>query len=114
MPGSEKRLDARASFQVPIRFRPITNPTPDEYFGESVNVSQRGVCMATRFPLEVGTEIAVAMRMPKELVGTVEGEIHCVARVVHVQTDTFLSGSMRVGLRIERYEPLKRRERWAN
>jgi hypothetical protein len=70
--------------------------------------------MATSFPLKVGAEIEISMRMPMKLAGAGAGEIHCTARVVHVGADKLLDECIRAGLHIERYEPLSRGERCAN
>jgi len=114
MSSSERRTDPRVDLKVPISFRPITRPASEEQQAESVNVSQRGVYMATSYPLKVGAEIELEMRIPKELWGTVASEVHCAARVVHIQPNTFLGGRAGVGLRIERYETFSRADRWAS
>ena len=114
MSGLERRIDPRVDLNVPIRFRPITHPASEEQQGESANVSQRGVYMATSFPLKVGTQIEFEMRIPKEQWGTVTSEVHCRARVIHIQADTFLDGRAGVGLRFERYELLNLGDRWAS
>jgi len=114
MNASKRRSDPRVDLQVPIRFRLITQPGSAEQEGESVNVSQRGVYMATSYPLQVGTQVELEMRMPKEFVGTVASEVRCTARVVHTQPNTFLGGKMGVGLHIERYEAPRKADRWTS
>ncbi len=116
MSGSERRVNTRVPLQVPIRFRPVTTPASAEQSGETVNVSQRGMYMATSFPLQVGAQVELELSMPEELAGAVANLIRCTASVVHVQPDKFFGGKAGVGLRIERYEreALNRTERWAN
>ena len=115
MTGQERRIDPRVDIKVPIRFRPITQPASAELQGESVNVSQRGVYMATNYPLKVGAQVELKMRMPRELAGAAATEVRCTAHVVHIQPSTFLGGRAGVGLRIDRYEALRSvPERWAS
>jgi hypothetical protein len=102
MSDLERRIDSRVDLNVPIRFRPITHPASEEQQGESANVSQRGVYMATSFPLTVGTQIELELRIPQELQGTATREVRCMARVIHIQADTFLDGRAGVGLQLER------------
>ena len=96
-----RRNETRIPIRVPIRFRPITIPSSGEEVGESENLSQRGIFMRTSYPLAVGTQIELAMTMPYEVT---EGaaDVHCTARVVHVQQGTLLAKSG-VGLHIEQY-----------
>ena len=110
---TNRRNETRIPINIPIRFRPIADPQSNEQIGESENLSQRGAFMWTTYPLTVGTQIEMFMKMPHEISGTVAAEVRCTARVVHVQPATHLS-KRGVGLRIERYRALAERDRWAS
>jgi PilZ domain len=113
MPSIDRRREARVSLRVPLRFRPVTNPPSGEQIAESVNLSQRGLFFSTRMPLAVGAQIEVFLRMPTEISGRPPAEVRCVGRIVHVKPGS-LFGKSGVGMRIERYEVLAARERWAS
>ena len=113
MSQSNRRLETRVNLRVPLKIRPITDPPELEQNVESVNLSQRGLFFSTATPLQVGTRIEVLMKMPQEISGNPPTEVRCVGRVVHVQPE-WLLGKAGIGVRIERYEPVAARERWAN
>jgi hypothetical protein len=114
MNKTERRTAARLNLTIPLRFRPITNPVTPEQSAETVNLSQRGVCFSTVFPLSVGTPLELFLKMPRELTGKAATEVRCTARVVHIQPDVSVDGKTGVGVQIERYEALKSGESWAD
>lgn len=113
MSQSNRRTESRVNLRVPLKIRPLTNPPEVEQNVESVNLSQRGLFFSTETPLKVGTRIEVLMKMPQEISGNPPTEVYCVGRVVHVHTDRRL-GRTGIGIRLERYEPVATKERWAN
>jgi hypothetical protein len=104
MNTNERRIDTRLNIRVPLRFRVLNNPGAQEQTAESENISQGGLCFATAIPLQVGTPLEVSLRMPAELAGKTDGDVRCVARVIHVQPDAFSGGKAGIGLHIEHYE----------
>ena len=115
MNSRERRVDTRVNIRVPVRFRALNNPGALELTAESENISHRGLYFSTNYPFKIGTPVEVHLKMPLELVGQTPSEVKCIARVVHIQPDSFLGGKAGVGLRIERYEPTAAvRERWAS
>ncbi len=111
---TDRRRETRVDLRVPLKFRPITDPPSGEQAAESINLSERGMCVSTTYPLTIGTELEVFLAMPRELTGKPASEVRCTARVVHVQRAA-LSPRSEVGLRVERYEPAAAiRERWAS
>lgn len=110
---TERRTATRLLLRIPLRFRPITNPTSPEQRAETLNISQRGVFFATAFPLKTGTPIEILLKMPTELTGRTPAEVRCTARVVHVEPGAFGDGKGGVGVEIERYEVPTARERRA-
>jgi hypothetical protein len=69
--------------------------------------------MWTAYPLQIGTQVALRLRMPSEISGFRAEEVHCTARVVRIQ-ESDSGGLVGVGLRIERYHATAERERWAS
>jgi hypothetical protein len=111
---TDRRRETRVDLCVPLKFRAIADPQSGEQAAESINLSQRGMCVSTSYPLTIGTEVEVFLKMPQELTGKPASEVRCTARVVHVQRAA-LSPRSEVGLRVERYEPAAAvRERWAS
>jgi hypothetical protein len=114
MSSNERRTNTRVNIRVPVRFRIRNDPVSPEQIVASENISQRGIFFATDFPFEVGTVLDVSLKMPQELAGQPASDVKCVARVVHVQPNSFLGGMAGIGLRIERYEAATKKERWAS
>ena len=115
MSSSERRIDPRVNIRVPLRFRVLNNPGSTEQTAESENISQRGMYFTTTIPLKVGTPLEVSLRMPRELAGKSASDVKCVARVVHVHSNSMLGGRAGVGLHIERYEAKAvASERWTS
>jgi c-di-GMP-binding flagellar brake protein YcgR len=108
----ERRTEVRVNVCEPVRFRPVTNPVSSEQLAETVNMSQRGLYVATNYPLRVGMQVELFLRIPSEVSGHDTTEVRCVARAVRVDHDP--GGKSGVGLRIERYEPLNLRDRWVS
>jgi PilZ domain len=115
MNSIERRVAQRVNVRVPLRFRLHNIPNSSEHEAESENISQRGLYFQTEVPLEIGTLLAVTMRIAKDVAGKFASDIACMARVVRVQT--LAQGTCRwgIGLHIERYEiNLPAGDRWAN
>ena len=104
MSPRERRIDTRVNIRVPLRFRVLDNPGLAEQTAESENISQRGIYFATNCPLKVGTPVEVSLKMPRELGVQAPSDVKCVARVVHVQPNSFLGGKAGIGLLIEQYQ----------
>jgi len=109
----ERRNELRVKVSEPVRLRPVTDPVSPERLAQTVNMSPRGLCVATDFPLQVGMQVELFLRIPREVSGHETTDVRCVARVVRVDSGT-IAGKLGVGMRIERYEPLKMRDRWVS
>lgn len=109
----ERRNESRVDVCEPVRLRPVTDPVSSEQLAETVNMSQRGLCIATNVPLQVGMQVELFLRIPPEVSGENSTDVRCVARVVHVDRGS-IGGKLGVGMRIERYEPLRMRDRWVS
>ena len=110
---TDRRNETRVNLRIPLRYKLIGNQSAGEQMAESENLSQRGVFMWTAFPLKVGAQVALKLRMPSEISGIPVSEVHCTARVIRIQ-ESDSSGLVGVGLRIERYHVTAEREGWAS
>ena len=111
---SDRRKEVRVDLCVPLTFRPLADGNAQMQEAESINLSQRGVCISTAYPLNVGAEVELLISMPQEVTGKPASQVRCTARVVHVRANGH-SGKATVGLRVERYDAMAAtRERWAS
>lgn len=110
---AERRTEMRVNVREPVRLRPVTDPVSSERLAETVNMSPRGLCVATDFPLQVGMQVELFLRIPREVSGNDTADVRCVARVVRVEPSS-IAGKVGVGMRIERYEMLKTHDRWVS
>ena len=110
---TDRRNETRVTVRIPLRYKLIGSQSVEEQIAESENLSQRGVFMWTAYPLQIGTQVALRLRMPSEISGFRAAEVHCTARVVRMQ-ESDSGGLVGVGLRIERYHATVERERWAS
>jgi PilZ domain-containing protein len=86
----------------------------DMHAGETVNLSERGICFKTAQKMRVGQSVEVYFTLPRELTGRSPEPVRCSARVVHVVQPADQSGWTEVGAAVERFEPLKRFRTWDN
>ena len=111
---TDRRRETRVDLCVPLKFRALTLSPSGEQAAESINLSQRGMCVSTSYPLAIGTH---ARSFPDHAEGIdgqgrVGGPLHG-ARGSRARAT--LSSKTEVGLRVERYEPAAQvRERWAS
>ena len=110
---TDRRNETRVNVRIPLRFKLLGDHSADEQIAESENLSQRGVFMWTAYPLKIGTQVELKLRMPSEISGLPVSEVHCTARVIRIQ-ERDSAGLVGVGLRIERYHATAERERWAS
>jgi hypothetical protein len=110
---ADRRNETRVNVRVPLRFKLIGNRTAGEQLAESENVSQGGVFMWTAYPLKMGAQVELRLRMPNEISGVSASEVYCTARVIRLQ-ESGSAGLLGVGLQIERYHATGERERWAS
>jgi PilZ domain len=110
---TDRRNETRVSVRIPLRFKLIGNQSVGEQMAESENLSQRGIFMWTAYPLKLGTQVELRLRMPREISGNAASEVHCTARVIRID-NADSGGLVGAGLRIERYHATGERERWAS
>jgi len=109
----DRRNETRVNLRIPLRFKLLGVQNAGELTAETENLSQRGVFMWTAYPLKMGTQVELRLKMPNEISGLPVSEVHCTARVVRIQENDS-AGLIGVGLRIERYHVAAERERWAS
>src|ERR1700731_2450752 len=66
---TDRRNETRVNVRIPLRFKLIGNQTAVEHLAESENVSQRGVFMWTAYPLKIGAQVELRLKMPNEISG---------------------------------------------
>ncbi|MGH9747873.1 MAG: PilZ domain-containing protein [Candidatus Acidiferrales bacterium] len=86
----------------------------DMHEGETVNLSERGICFKTAQQVRVGQSVELYFTLPRELTGRSAEPVRCNARVVHVDQRADERGWTGVGAAVERFEPLKRFRTWDN
>jgi Tfp pilus assembly protein PilZ len=105
MTATERRLATRFDFKLPLRVR-ISKSGAPERAAESLNVSARGMYLATDLPLQKGTPVHLVFEMPEEVSHKPAAEWHCTGHVVHVQPSRSPLGAIGVGLAFDCYEVL--------
>jgi hypothetical protein len=105
MTRTERRLAERFGLKIPLRVR-IAKSAALEHTVESVNVSTRGISIATDLPLCKGTPVHLAFEMPEEVTHKQASEWRCTGHVVHVQPNGTTQGAS-VGVAFDCYEVLQ-------
>ena len=105
MSRPERRLAQRFGLKIPLRVR-IANPAALDHTAESVDISTRGICLATDLPLSKGTPVHLVFEMPEEVTQKPAAEWHCTGHVVHVQLKSSPLGAICAGVRFDCYEIL--------
>jgi hypothetical protein len=106
MTRTERRLAERFGLKIPVRLR-IAKPAALERTVESLNVSTRGMSLATVLPLCKGMPVHLAFEMPEEVTHKPTSEWRCTGHVVHVQPNSSPQGAICVGVGFDCYEVLQ-------
>jgi hypothetical protein len=101
--GPDRRYTPRMDLQLPIHFRPALDFAAEES-SQSVNISRRGVYLATSLPVTMGMSVELRFTMPEEISGKPERAWRCVGRVVRVDKHGRLWGRRGVGIQFDYYE----------
>src|ERR1700740_2584025 len=105
MSRPERRLAERFGLKIPLRVR-IANPAALDHTAESLNISTRGICLATDLPLSKGTPVHLVFEMPEEVTQKPAAEWRCTGHVVHVQPNSSSHSANYVGVGFDCYEVL--------
>jgi PilZ domain len=135
MSGKERRVSLRKDCIVPVRFRVLptgrfaaaqdavdrldamdsANPSAlASITGETVNLSERGLYFRSLHNFSVGQPLEIYLTLPRELTGRSPEEVRCSATIVHVEKQADREGFTGVGASVERFEPIKTLQNWAN
>ncbi|HEY2462330.1 MAG TPA: PilZ domain-containing protein [Candidatus Acidoferrum sp.] len=98
----DRRLSERHDIKTPVRVRLRKGMGPDRR-GETRNISERGILLATDLSLQVGTMVDVLFKMPEAVSGKPTTEWLCTGHVVRIETqkDESYNG---VGVQFDCYE----------
>ncbi len=98
---TERRTARRFTMALPLTLRLYGSSGPVEKYGETRDVSFRGLYFWTEQELEAGVPIEFILTLRREITMTSDVNIHCFGRVVRVDGGRKTRG---VAARIERYE----------
>jgi len=80
----EKRSESRQFLQIPLSFHLLQSDSlPKEYFSETSNISRAGILMKSPVPLQVGSPIALHLRVPTHISGSPRSVLRYYGHVVH-------------------------------
>jgi len=105
MTQSERRLSPRRSLRSPVRARFTTGLSPESFVGETVNVSEHGVCFITEQKMEVGTTFDLSITPVQSTSTRTPREIQCRGKVIHANPNYGSKGQMLIGAQILTADP---------
>jgi hypothetical protein len=100
---NERRKACRYDLALPMTILTSIGNALMSLYGETLDISTRGVCFTVGTELTVGTKVALTMTVPTGLVGGMEVFILAIGHVVRVEKPQ-LDGSQNVAAAIRRYE----------
>jgi hypothetical protein len=104
--GNERRLSPRHEFTLPLRLHTKGASNGLRFAGQSLNLSERGLCFTAERQLGLGSQIEVELTMPREITGHQSMDVECTARVVYVDPAEGGKGQTRFGACFESIEPV--------
>jgi len=136
MKSNERRMSPRKPFVAPLRFRFLSEAVAssigirefgaesaretraalrsiEQYEGQTVDISERGVCFLSSEKMAVGDPLEMRFTLPSELTGRKAEDVRCSTRVVHVDRASS-NGSWRIGAYVESYRPVRFFQAWDN
>jgi len=136
MNSNERRMSPRKTFVAPVRFRFLREEVAtavdgretrfghalemraklaslEQFEGETLNISERGVGFVTNEQMEVGEPLEMRFTLPRELTGRSTEDVRCNSRVVHVDPGP-AQGTYRIGAYVENYKPVYYGQVWDN
>ena len=99
----EKRLTMRHNIRIPVKYR-VWKSDLSEQVGESLDISEGGICFVTRGMLEENQVLEVRFVMPEEVVDEPTAEWRCTGRIVKVDSAEGTQALFKVRVRFECYE----------
>lgn len=78
----ERRTPSRYPMRIPLRFRVAEgNSSTREFSSETLNISSQGFCMQIEQQIQVGSLLALNLRVPTEISGSPFVELCCTGRI---------------------------------
>ena len=99
----EKRLTARHKINFPVKFRLWKSDSPESP-GESLDISEGGICFETQAIVEEGQTLEIRFDMPEEVVDEPTTEWRCTGQIVKVDPITPTQKGRHVSIRFDCYE----------
>jgi len=134
MAGYERRTALRKVCALPVRFRISGDGQDDaergsesdretkmaraampgqEFVGKALNLSERGLYFTCKENLKIGQPLEMYFILPPELTGRATENVHCRARVVHIDDDG-QAGLRGIGACVDRFESMAAAPDWSN
>jgi hypothetical protein len=85
MRSAERRVSRRFNLRIPLIFHRVTSRIGREQSAKSLNISAKGVYLATNVALFVGQRVQVRLLMPKRVTGKEAVEWCFGGSVKHVE-----------------------------
>lgn len=95
---------ARYSLRIPVRFRLLEDSSQGtEFTSETVNISSEGLFLRLPQRINLGSLLALRLKVPTEVSGSPFCELRCTGRVVSEQQ--FTDGTFGYDVAIEKASP---------
>jgi hypothetical protein len=104
---TDRRSTRRLALRIPLRLSIWQSAGPEQR-AESIDLSERGVLLVTDSALQIGTEVEVFLKIPKEVTGEPEIEWCCRGRVVRIVPDISFNGPVTAGVHFDWLQILRR------
>jgi PilZ domain len=104
---TDRRSTRRLALRIPLRLSIWQSAGPEQR-AESIDLSERGVLLVTDSALQIGTEVEVYLKIPKEITGEPEIEWCCRGRVVRIVPDISFNGPVTAGVHFDWLQILRR------
>ena len=104
--AKDRRVVTRHAVKAPVKVRLWKSATP-EFAGQSQDISEQGMFLATDLRMGIGTVVEVVLKMPQEITGEPETEWRCTGHVVRVAQVESEVGTEGVGVQFDCYQVAK-------
>jgi len=98
---AERRRAHRRWFRAPLLIRMVHPPHPVAFFGESIDLSESGICFLTEQALEIGARLEISLMNDVNASRAPDAPKQWAGEVVYVSPKYTASGKARVGFAFE-------------